>query len=47
MSTGSASGLPGSLANRERGEQELRNGLEVMSWIEHLTGQPDGRVPYE
>jgi hypothetical protein len=28
------------MANRERDEQEMRNGLEVMSWMEHLTGQP-------
>src|SRR5713101_7956960 len=41
MSTGSASGMPGPMANRERDEQEMRNGLEVMSWIEHLTGQTD------
>jgi len=31
--------MPGPVANRERDGQEMHNGLEVMSWIEHMTGQ--------
>ncbi len=26
---------------RDRDEQEMRNGVEVMTWIEHLTAHPD------
>lgn len=26
---------------RQRDEQEMRNGVEVMAWIDHLTAHPD------
>lgn len=27
--------------SRTRDEQEMRNGVKVMQWIEHLTAHPD------
>ncbi|HLE62727.1 MAG TPA: hypothetical protein VI750_06305 [Pyrinomonadaceae bacterium] len=29
------------MADRLRDEQEMRNGVEVMTWIDHLTAHPD------
>jgi hypothetical protein len=31
---------PNQLPPRQRDEQELRNGVELMGWIEHLTAHP-------